>query len=361
MSRKKTHEEYVIEVSQVNPNIEVIGLYINNSTKILHRCKIDNNEWMARPSNILKGKGCPECDDSSRRKTHDRYVYDLAVVNNNIEVVGKYVNRQTPILHRCKIDGYEWYTKPNSILSGCGCPMCSGKKKTTESFKDELALINPSIEIVGEYINSATSVHCLCKVDQYEWDAFPQNLLRGCGCPQCAGLKHKTHEEYVLELSSINSNIEVVGQYINARTKILHRCKLDGATWMADPHHVLSGKCWCPRCGVSIGEQSIYDYLTKRQVLFVPQYTFIDCKNVRCLPFDFYLSELNACIEYDGIQHFQAIDFFGGEPTLKERMNNDRIKTEYCNIKNIPLLRIRYDDNITNSIDCFLNNLTIQN
>lgn len=361
MSRKKTHDEYVVEVSKVNTNIEVVGLYINNSTKILHHCKIDNHEWMAIPSNILKGKGCPKCYDFNRRKTHDRYISDLAIVNPNIDVVDKYVDNRTPILHRCKIDGYEWYTKPNILLSGCRCPMCSGKIKTTESFKYELALINPSIEIIGEYINNTTSVRCLCKVDKYEWDAFPQNLLKGCGCPQCAGLKRKTHEEYVFEVSSINNNIEVVGQYINARTKILHRCKLDGATWMADPHHVLSEKCWCPKCNASIGEQIIYDYLIKRQVLFIPQYTFVDCKNIRCLPFDFYLNGLNACIEYDGLQHFEAIDFFGGESALKERKNNDRIKTEYCKTKNIPLLRIRYDDDIFNSIDCFLNNITVQN
>ena len=37
----------------------------------------------------------------------------------------------------------------------------------------------------------------------------------------------KTHEEYVAEVAAININIEVVGTYVNAKTKILHRCKVD--------------------------------------------------------------------------------------------------------------------------------------
>ena len=38
--KRKTHEEYVFEVSQINPFIEVIGKYAGNHIKILHKCKI---------------------------------------------------------------------------------------------------------------------------------------------------------------------------------------------------------------------------------------------------------------------------------------------------------------------------------
>lgn len=39
MSRKKTHEEYVKELAEKNPNVEVIGIYCGNRIKIPHRCK----------------------------------------------------------------------------------------------------------------------------------------------------------------------------------------------------------------------------------------------------------------------------------------------------------------------------------
>lgn len=58
---KKTQEEYVAQVVEVNPNIEVIGAYINSNKPILHRCRIDGYQWNAYPTHILAGHGCPVC------------------------------------------------------------------------------------------------------------------------------------------------------------------------------------------------------------------------------------------------------------------------------------------------------------
>lgn len=69
MPKKKTHEEYVADVNKINPNIEVIDRYVNTNTKILHHCKIDDCTWYAVPSNILNGKGCPQCNISHGEKS----------------------------------------------------------------------------------------------------------------------------------------------------------------------------------------------------------------------------------------------------------------------------------------------------
>jgi len=52
------------------------------------------------------------------------------------------------------------------------------------------------------------------------------------------------------------------------------------------------------------------------------------------------------CIEFDGIQHFVPIKFFGGEVGLLKRIKNDKIKTDYCENKNINLIRISYLEDI---------------
>lgn len=352
MSRRKTHEEYVTQVTDINPNIEVIGIYVANNIKVLHKCKIDGYEWEAIPSNILRGKGCPLC--GRRIKSHDEYLNDVNRVNPNIEVVERYIDSKTKILHRCKIDGYEWNAQPNSILNGCGCPVCSNKKKTTDIFKKELFEINKDIIIDGDYINSSTKIRCVCRIDGYTWDAFPNNLLKGVGCPVCYGNKRKTHQEYVADVKNIDSNIEVIETYINAKTKILHKCKIDGTEWMMDPHHILIGR-GCPLCNISRGEKEIRDYLIGHNITFIPQYTFDKCKNKKLLPFDFYLPDYNACIEYDGVQHFEPIERFGGIEKFVEQQHNDLIKTSFCESNNINLLRIRYNEDINIKLDGFLN------
>lgn len=106
MVRRKTHEEYKSELAKINPYIEVVDTYINAKTKILHKCKIDGYEWSVLPNSILNGRGCPKCG-GTMQKTHEEYVSEVATINSNIEVVGAYVSNKLPVLHRCKLDGYE--------------------------------------------------------------------------------------------------------------------------------------------------------------------------------------------------------------------------------------------------------------
>lgn len=358
MKRKRTHEEYVAKVNSINANIDVLGEYVNNHTKILHQCKLDNFTWEATPSNILIGKGCPECARSNRTLTHTEYVDKVYSINPDVEVIGMFVNLTKSIVHKCKLDGYEWVAMPKSILNGSLCPLCTGRRKTTESFKKEVFFINPNINIVGDYIDTNTKVECVCAIDGYRWDTMPNSLLRGCGCPMCAGTNKKSQNEYIESVNALNSNIEVVGKYINAKTPILHMCKVCNNYWTATPHNILSGT-GCPSCNESHGERTVKNYLTNMCVSFKEQYTFDGCKNKKLLPFDFYLPDCNVCIEYDGIQHFEPVDAFGGQSYFDKVIKHDAIKTNYCIKNGIPLVRIRYDEDVEKKLDEFLNNITI--
>lgn len=122
--RKKTHVEYVEELNQKNIDLEPLEKYLGSDIPIIHKCKICEYEWPVRPGNILHGDRCPNCS-GKRKKTHEEYVAQVAQLNPNIEIIEKYISRHTPILHRCKIDGHEWKPTPGSILKGEGCPVCS--------------------------------------------------------------------------------------------------------------------------------------------------------------------------------------------------------------------------------------------
>jgi hypothetical protein len=60
---------------------------------------------------------------------------------------------------------------------------------------------------------------------------------------------------------------------------------------------------------------------------------------------------LNICIEYDGIQHYESSDYFGGEKEFIIQQLKDNIKTEYCKNNNIKLIRIKYDENIEKKLN----------
>lgn len=230
------------------------------------------------------------------------------------------------------------------------------EKKTNEEYVKEVSIINSNIDVMEDYINAKTNILHKCKICGYKWMAAPTNILKGKGCPQCAGLKRRNHEEYVKTVSIINPNIIVIGTYVNARTKIMHRCLICGTEWNTSPYVITSGH-GCPVCNHSLGEKDTSRYLLNHGIRFISQYAFNDCKNIYPLPFDFYLPEYNACIEYDGIQHFQSIDYFGGDIAFAKQLKNDDIKNNYCLSHNIPLLRIRYDQNIVFELDNFFNSI----
>lgn len=126
------------------------------------------------------------------------------------------------------------------------------KRKTQEEFEKELNLVLPDIKVMGKYINMNTKIHFKCLIHDFEFDAFPQNMLRGHGCRKCGNEKQskkqtKSHDKFVEDLKFVNSNIEVIGRYVNMDTKVLVKCSIDGYTWSADPRKLMRG-CRCSVC-----------------------------------------------------------------------------------------------------------------
>lgn len=95
---------------------------------------------------------------------------------------------------------------------------------------------------------------------------------------------------------------------------------------------------------MSAGEFAIKGVLDAYNIPIEQERRFHDCRDQNALPFDFYIPSLNAAIEFDGIQHFQPIDLFGGQAGFEGTQRRDAIKTEYCAANGIRLLRIKYTD-----------------
>lgn len=61
---------------------------------------------------------------------------------------------------------------------------------------------------------------------------------------------------------------------------------------------------------------------------------------------DIFIEELNIGIEYQGKQHFEAIDFFGGEIGLKATKERDKRKLQICKRRNVKIIYFRYDEKL---------------
>lgn len=103
----------------------------------------------------------------------------------------------------------------------------------------------------------------------------------------------------------------------------------------------------CPSCDkvkYTSGEKKIKDLLDMLQIHYIPEFCVGTSKDSgMSYRADFYLPDLNAFIEFDGVQHFEPVEFFGGEAGYKNTVKNDEIKNKvYRDEYNAYVLRIPY-------------------
>jgi Zn finger protein HypA/HybF involved in hydrogenase expression len=275
------------------------------------------------------------------------FLSEMKTNHPTLEVRSLYVNTRTKVDLTCTVCGLEFSATAGSLYMKHGCPKCHGYlKKTHEEFIEEMSQKNPKIIVLGNYENNHTKIDVKCKECGYEWQATPNSLLSGGGCGKCYGHMRRTTEEFQDELHKIYPTLTVIGEYINKETPIECRCEICGLSFTKIPHSMLRQRVGCPSCTnrKSKGEQVISRWLTEHNIEYITSYSISDCKDINPLPFDFYLPNFNMLIEYDGIQHYEVNEFFGGEKGFNILNRHDEIKTQYCKDNKIELLRIPYWD-----------------
>jgi predicted Zn-ribbon and HTH transcriptional regulator len=132
-NQTKKHDDYIIELHNLNPNICVLETYINAKTKIRHQCECGNSDWYTSPSNVLKGRKCKICGIKKFAKKLKRTdkefkkeIYNL--VGNEYTPLCKYNLVTEYIKMRHNICGYEWDITPISFLIGTRCPRCANER-----------------------------------------------------------------------------------------------------------------------------------------------------------------------------------------------------------------------------------------
>lgn len=300
------------------------------------------------------------------KKTHAKYVQELNDKKPTIIPIEEYKGARIKSKHQCLICNYTWDVTPTLLLSKSNkCPKCGVKsranlrRKTIEQFQIDVKKVNPEIEVIGEYINIDTPILCKCNICNCEWLANPWHVSHDTGCPKCVNLYRRTHEEYVKDVYDVNPNIEIISKFKGVDDKIKYRCKIHNINLETTSKLLFMGHNGCPQCNHSKGENTISKYLNDLHINSISQYKFSDCTDINPLPFDFYLPDYNLCIEYDGIQHFEPVDFAnkGNEwanKIFKNTQKHDEIKTKYCQQHKINLLRIKYTEDIKEKIDKYL-------
>jgi hypothetical protein len=171
---------------------------------------------------------------------------------------------------------------------------------------------------------------CVCDCGN-ETVVLANNLIRNstisCGCKNPHKLKDLTG--CVFGKLTVEKLIE---PYINpsGRKLIQYECVCECGNHISALANTLrSGDV--TSCGYSVnskGEHIVSEWLSNHNFEFVLHKSFDDCVSDigYKLNFDFYLPLSNILIECNGIQHYEAVDFFGGQNNLNFRKDMIQLK-----------------------------------
>ncbi len=284
-----------------------------------------------------------------RRKTQEEFEQEvLEKIGSDYKVLGKYVNKDTKIEMIHYPCGNTFLKRPHDITSkNSGCPYCNGNKAIIYNEQWVIDNIQEPYHYIKGYVNMTTKCTFYCDKCQSYFEQTPRRLIKehiyGCNCCKT---KKLTHEDFLNRLGEeCLKEYEVLEIYKNIDTKIKMRHKKCGTEFNVTPWAFLNKfhKQYCPICYYkkSKGEVIITQFFELNKIDYQKEFSFSDLPNKK---FDFFLPEFNSIIEYDGIQHFKAVDFFGGEQGFKDTQRRDIEKNQYCLDHHIKLFRIPYTD-----------------
>lgn len=339
--------------------------YINSQTKFKIRHNNCGFEYETVWGSFQQGVRCPKCAGNINYTNEDivQKMYDL-VGNEYTKLDNSYSNVDTKFKIKHNKCGHEYEIAWNSFQRGVRCPKCAGKYRYTDNEISELVaeMTNGEYTKLSEYKNNKTKFKIKHNTCGHEYEVIWGHFKRGSRCPKCSGLMKLTNEEIVKRIYELvgDEYTKLDDSYKNASTKFKIKHNTCGHEYKVRWNDFKQGYR-CPKCNQSKGEKFIADYLTNQHISFTPQIRFSDCKYKNTLPFDFAILDsemrVKALIEFDGEQHYKSVEIWGGEEALKEVQLRDQIKNEYCKEHNLPLLRIRFDEDIEEKLNLFLNKL----
>lgn len=306
----------------------------------------------------------------SKKRTHEEFIKEVELNNPYIEIIGKYINVDTPILVKCLICGTKYMARPQIVLRGGVHKNCvrkvkqfpKPKSKTHEQFINEIEALGKNIDVLGQYINRNTKILVRCRICGEENWMLPCVLLRPntVGCNNCSKeiaryKMRKSHEVFVKEVKSINPHVDIISTYTIQDEKINVRCKICGHV-----HSILAVKLLtriynCPVCSdkISFPNKFMNSLLTENNIEFIPEKVFDWSNNKR---YDFYIPSTSTIIEMNGLQHYKEPNKNSGwDYSLNEVQQNDEYKKNVA-LKN-DIINYIVIDASESSVDFLVNSI----
>lgn len=342
---------------------------VDSHTQFTVKCKKCGNIYQTTPTNLFTGKGCKKCY-LIRHSSDEKNILGLLAdkYKDTIDFSqSKYVNIKTKISCKCKYCGQALEITPSVYKQHdikYPCPNCRKELTRLEYEQKVLDSINKKFPDKFDcskvhVVNAKTKIILICKDCNTQFQITPDLLLnnKGCfiGCPNCAKQsriekKTKTTEEFIKQAKAIYGDTYDYSKsvYKGDRKPIKIICRKHGPFFTLPHYHLGKSGGTCPKCHCSSGELQVMNILEKLKIPYIYQFQIKSkefSNDKKYVLMDFLLSKDSHImfIEYNGKQHYEPVETFGGEGQFKKQLIRDQEVKEYCKKHNYPLLIIPYD------------------
>lgn len=293
-----------------------------------------------------------------RRKTNEQFKQEVySLVGDEYTFLDEYINTNTKLRVKHNTCGHIYNVTPAKFLFGRRCPHCNGNhKKTDAEFKQQVYdLVNNEYMFIDSYQGANNKIKVKHNKCGHIYEVTPSNFLRGSRCPFCyQNSKPKSDNYFRQEVKTIvGDEYKFLDTYVDAEVKLRVKHEKCGNIYKVRPRVFLEGYR-CSYCKEPKGEIIIAKILDMFAIHYEAQKTFSDLKDKDYLSYDFYIPDQAILIEYQGRQHYQSIEYFGGDKRFKYQKKHDKMKSDYAKTNNYNLITIPYTEDTLSKIKRYL-------
>lgn len=294
------------------------------------------------------------CRTKAARESADRIGVSISTSERNALVT-------KAKLYTCKHCQCSFYKRDSDISSATYCSSECQKEHRNKKRRETREKKESICRACGKtFVRTGNQTYCSkeCRYEVRECESCGErfkvrrdSMAKTCSKKCGYSLQKLTHEQYYAKFSDIHrGNIVPTTMYTGSEYNMTVWCIgcQKPTTRKAGQFLDINRVRGCGHCNrtLSEGEDRIERWLNDNNISHIKQYTIDTLVDKAPLRFDFAITneqqEVVKLLEYDGRQHYEPVDNFGGVEEYNRQVRSDEMKNDYAKESGIELIRISY-------------------